>query len=51
MFKNLSGKYYQENKDYKKKACGRYQDLFKEEKEKSHHMAVNLTKSSQEMKK
>ena len=33
--KNLSAKYYQENKeDYKKKARERYQNLSKEEKEK-----------------
>ena len=35
MSKNLSGKYYQENKGrFEKKACERYQILSKEEKEK-----------------
>ena len=34
MSKNLSGKYYQQNKErQQKKACERYQNLFKEEKE------------------
>ena len=35
MFKNLSAKYYQENKERPpKKACKRYQNLSKEEKQK-----------------
>ena len=35
MFKNLSAKYYQENKErLQKKACERYQNLSKERKEK-----------------
>ena len=35
MSKNLSAKYYQENKEIlQKKACERYQNLSKEEKEK-----------------
>ena len=52
MSKNLSAKYYQENKErLQKKACERYQSLSKEEKEKkSDNMAVNLTKISQKMK-
>ena len=52
MSKNLSAKYYHENKErLQKKACEKYQNLFKEEKEKSDNMAVNLTKISQKMKK
>ena len=35
-------------KDYKKKACGRYQNLSKEEKD---NMVVNVTKISQKMNK
>ena len=35
MFKNLSGKYYHENKEgLQKKACERYSNLSKEEKQK-----------------
>ena len=35
MFKNLSAKYYQENKErLQEKACERYQNLSKEKKEK-----------------
>ena len=34
MFKILSAKYEKIKKDYKKKACERYQNLSKEEKEK-----------------
>ena len=37
MSKNLSSKYYQENKErLQKKARGRYQNLSKEEKEEKH---------------
>ena len=51
MSKNLSGKYYQENKErLQKKACERYQNLSKEEKEKNNNMVVNVTKISQRMK-
>ena len=32
MFKNLSAKYYQENKESLQKTCERYQNLSKEEK-------------------
>ena len=34
----------------KKKACKRYQNFSRDEKEKSNNMAVNLTKISQKMK-
>ena len=52
MYKLLSAKYYQENKErLQKKALERYQSLSKEEKEKNHNMVVNVTKISQKMKK
>ena len=52
MYKLLSAKYYQENKErLQKKALERYQNLSKEEKEKNHNMVVNVTKISQKMKK
>ena len=51
MSKNLSVKYFQENKErLQKKVHERYQNLFKEEKEKSNNMVVNVTKISQKMK-
>ena len=34
MFKNLSAKYYQGKEKIQKKACERYQNFYKEEKEK-----------------
>ena len=47
MYKLLSAKYYQENKErLQKKALERYQNLSKEEKEKNHNMVVNVTKIS-----
>ena len=49
MSKNLSAKYYQENKDYKKKARKRYQSLSKKEKEKNDYMVVNDTKIFQKV--
>ena len=51
MSKNLSAKYYQENKERPQKNAGeRYQNLSKEEKEKkSKNMIVNVTKISQKM--
>ena len=50
MSKNLSVKYYQENKEkLRKKARERYQNLSKEEKEKSNNMIVNVTKIYQKM--
>ena len=52
MSKNLSAKYYQENKErLQKKARERYQNLSIEEKEKSDNMIVNITKISQTIKK
>ena len=51
MPKNLSARYYQENiKRLQKKACVTYQNLSKEEREKSSNMSVNVTKKSQKMK-
>ena len=51
MSKNLFAKYYQENKEKLQiKAPERYQNLSKEEKEKSSNMVVNVTKISQKMK-
>ena len=54
MPKNLSSKFYQENKERlqkkKKKARERYQTLYKEEKEKSNNMVVSVTKISQKIK-
>ena len=51
MSKNLSTKYYQENKErLQNKARETYQELSKEEKEKSDNMVVNLTKVSQKIK-
>ena len=51
MSKHLSAKYYQENKErLQKKARERYQDLSKEEKNKSSNMVVNVTKISKKMK-
>ena len=49
MSKNLSAKYFQENKErLQKKAHERYQNLSKDEKEKkSNNMVVNFTKISQ----
>ena len=51
MSKNLSAKYFQVNKErLQKKARERYQNLSREEKEKSNNMVVNATKISQKMK-
>ena len=51
MSKNLSAKYYQENKErLQKKARERYKNLLKEEKEKKDNVVVNVTKISQKMK-
>ena len=47
MSKNLSAKYYQENKE----GLQKNQNLSKEEKEKDNYMVVNATKVSEEMKK
>ena len=52
MSKNLSARYYQENKErLQKKAHERYQNLSKEEKEKRGKMVMNVIKISQKMKK
>ena len=48
MCKSLSAKYYQENKDYKEKACKRYQNLSKEEKEKEHQCSRERYKNLSE---
>ena len=51
MSKNLSAKYYQDNKErLQKKARERYQNLSKKEK-KSDNMVVDITKISQKKKK
>ena len=50
--RTLSAKYYQEIKERLQKTAGkRYQNLSKEEKEKSDNMVVNVTKISQKTKK
>ena len=53
MSKNLSAKYYQENKErLQKKACKRYQNLSKEEKEKKrqygHECYKNLSEDEKQ---
>ena len=51
MPKNLSGKYYQENKErLQNKARERYQNLSKKENEKTNNMVAKVTKISQKMK-
>ena len=51
MSKDLSAKFCEENKErLQKKARERYQNLFKEEKQKSNNMVVDVTKISQKMK-
>ena len=53
MSKNLSAKYYQENKErLQQKARERYQSLSKKKKKKkkSNNMVVNVTKISQKIK-
>ena len=50
--KNLSAKYYQENKEgLPKKSCERYQNLSKEEKKKVNNIVLNIIKISQKIKK
>ena len=52
MFKNISAKYYQKNKErQQKKARERYQNLSKEEQEKNDNLVVNIAKISQKIKK
>ena len=51
MSKNLTAKYYQENKGrLYKKTHKRYQNLSQEQKKNSNNMVVNATKISQKMK-
>ena len=51
MSKNLSAKYYQENKErLEKKASERYQNPSREEKEKKRQYGREVTKVSQKMK-
>ena len=53
MPKNLSAKYYQENKDYKKNKKKLVKDIkivLKKKKKESKNMVVNITKISQKMK-
>ena len=51
MSKNLSAKYYQENKErLQKKSCERYQNLSKHKKKATiDNMVMNITKISQKM--
>ena len=52
MSKTLSAKYYQENKErLQKKACKRYQNLFKEQKEKKRRCGCECYKNLSEDKK
>ena len=52
MSKNLSAKYYQENKKrLRKKGHERYQTLFKEEIENSNNMVMNVAKICQKVEK
>ena len=52
MSKNLSAKYYHENRErLQKKAPEKYQSFSKEKKEKSNNIVVNLTKIFQKIKK
>ena len=44
MSKDLSAKYYQDNKERQKNSCERCQSLSKEEKDKSSNMALNNIK-------
>ena len=50
MSKNLSVKYYQKNKDYKKKLLKVIQIFLKKKKKKSNNLVLNVTKISQKMK-
>ena len=51
MPKTSSAKYYQENKEkLQKKARERFQNFFKEEKDKCNNMVMSITKISQAMK-
>ena len=48
MYKNLSAKYYQENKYRLQKACERFQKLSNEEKEKKRHYGQERQKNLSE---
>ena len=52
MSRKLSAKYYQENKErlQKKKACGKYQNLFKEKKGKKQQNGCESYKICKKMK-
>ena len=52
MFRNLSAKYYQENKEIlQKKLLKDIKIFLRKKKKKSNNMAVNVTKISQKIKK
>ena len=51
MSKNLSARYYQENKERLLKKLMKYIKTFLQNKKKSKNMIVNITKISQKMKK
>ena len=52
MFKNLSAKYYQENKErLQKKLAKDFKIFLKKKRRKSNNMVVNVTKISLKMKK
>ena len=52
MFKNLSTKYYEENKkDYQRKLVKDIKIFLKKKKKKSNNMVVSVTKISRKMKK
>ena len=50
MSKNLSAKYSQENKDFKKKLVKDIKTFLRKRKKKSDHMVVKVTKISKKMK-
>ena len=50
MSKNLSAKYYQKNKDYKKKLVKDIQVFLMKKKKKSNNLVLDVTKISQKMK-
>ena len=51
MPQSLSAKYYQKSKErLQKKACERYQNVSKDEKEQNNNMVVSITKISQKKK-
>ena len=50
MSKNLSAKYYKENKDYKKKLVKNTKIFLKKKKKINDNMVVNVAKTSQKTK-